>query len=224
MNEIHSFQQKEIQHAQFFYECAMKECETKFQILFSELLMKNERSSIQGVSSRVKTSTSIYEKCDRKGIPIKLDEILSNIFDSAGVRVICSYIDDVYRIREMFLGQDDVILLNEKDFIECPKANGYRSLHLIVQLPVFLSNMKKNVVVEVQLRTAAMDFWASLEHELKYKSDNKDPALINELRVCSDKAHLLDDEMMGLRDRIIEFNQKLERSKKDTEFSRFLNR
>ena len=153
-----------------------------------------------------------------------MDEILSNIFDSAGVRVICSYIDDVYRIREMFLGQDDVILLNEKDFIECPKANGYRSLHLIVQLPVFLSNMKKNVVVEVQLRTAAMDFWASLEHELKYKSDNKDPALINELRVCSDKAHLLDDEMMGLRDRIIEFNQKLERSKKDTEFSRFLNR
>jgi putative GTP pyrophosphokinase len=186
--------------------------------------MKNERSSIQGVSTRVKTSTSIYEKCDRKGIPIKLDEILSNIFDGAGVRVICSYIDDVYRIREMFLGQDDVILLNEKDFIECPKANGYRSLHLIVQLPVFLSNMKKNVVVEVQLRTAAMDFWASLEHELKYKSDNKDPALINELRVCSDKAHLLDDEMMGLRDRIIEFNQKLERSKKDTEFSRFLNR
>ena len=122
-----------------------------------------------------------------------MDEILSNIFDGAGVRVICSYIDDVYRIREMFLGQDDVILLNEKDFIECPKANGYRSLHLIVQLPVFLSNMKKNVVVEVQLRTAA-------------------------------KAHLLDDEMMGLRDRIIEFNQKLERSKKDTEFSRFLNR
>lgn len=93
-----------------------------------------------------------------------------------------------------------------------------------IHLPVFLSNMKKNVVVEVQLRTAAMDFWASLEHELKYKSDNKDPALINELRVCSDKAHLLDDEMMGLRDRIIEFNQKLERSKKDTEFSRFLNR
>ncbi|MBU5581868.1 GTP pyrophosphokinase family protein, partial [Enterococcus sp. S181_ASV_20] len=106
MNEIHSFQKKEIQQAQFFYECAMKECETKFQILFSELLMKNERSSIQGVSSRVKTSTSIYEKCDRKGIPIKLDEILSNIFDGAGVRVICSYIDDVYRIREMFLGQD----------------------------------------------------------------------------------------------------------------------
>ncbi|MGL9747383.1 GTP pyrophosphokinase [Enterococcus sp. DIV0170] len=213
MSENYSFQQKEIQQAQFFYECAMKECETKFQILFSELLMKNERSSIQGVSSRVKTSTSIYEKCVRKNIPITFDEILTNILDGAGVRVICSYVDDVYRIREMFLGQDDVILIKEKDFIKCPKVNGYRSLHLIVQLPVFLSNMKKSIVVEVQLRTAAMDFWASLEHELKYKSDNKDPVLIDELRICSDKANLLDCEMKKLRDRIIAFNQKFEREK-----------
>ena len=134
------------------------------------------------------------------------DTVLKEILDGAGVRIICSYIDDVYRVRDMFLGQDDVVLIQEKNYIQTPKENGYRSLHLIVQIPVFLSNMKKNISVEVQIRTAAMDFWANLEHELKYKNEYKDMTLIKELKQCSDKAYLLDQEMLLLRDRITLFN------------------
>ncbi|MBP1046749.1 GTP pyrophosphokinase family protein [Enterococcus sp. BWM-S5] len=198
--------QMEIQNAQFFFECVMKECETKFSVLLSELSLRNERTAIQRISSRVKSNHSIYEKCRKKNIPVVADTILKEIFDGAGVRIICSYIDDVYRVREMFLGQDDVVLLKEKNYIEAPKENGYRSLHLVVQIPVFLSNMKENVNVEVQIRTAAMDFWANLEHELKYKNEYKDRKLINELKQCSEKAHLLDKEMLLLREKIMQFN------------------
>lgn len=195
-----------IEQAQFFFECGMRECETKLNILQSELTLIKERTAIQRVNSRVKSSSSIYNKCRKKNIPLDKESILSEIFDGAGVRIICSYIDDVYRVRDMFLGQDDVILLKEKDYIKYPKDNGYRSLHLIVQIPVFFSNMKEKVSVEVQLRTAAMDFWANLEHELKYKNENKDFALIQELKLCSDEAHYLDEKMLMLRDKISEFN------------------
>ncbi|MCB5953799.1 GTP pyrophosphokinase [Enterococcus sp. CWB-B31] len=206
MNQSLSHCQMEIRNAQFFFECAMKECETKFNILLAELSLKNEHTAIQRISSRVKSSSSIFEKCRKKKLSVTTDSILNGIFDGAGVRIICSYIDDVYRIREMFLGQDDVVLVKEKNYIQCPKENGYRSLHLIVQIPVFLSTMKKKVNVEVQIRTAAMDFWANLEHELKYKNEYKDMTLIQELKHCSETAHLLDKEMLHLRDRITLFN------------------
>lgn len=196
----------EIEHAQFFFKCVKRECETKFNILQTELSLNSERTAIQRVSARVKSGNSIYEKCLKKNIPVTTKSILHEVFDGAGVRIICAYIDDIYRVRDMFLGQDDVLLLKEKDYISLPKNNGYRSLHLIVQIPVFFSNMKKNVNVEVQLRTTAMDFWANLEHELKYKNDYKDISLIAELKQCSDKTHCIDIEMMSLRDRIIDLN------------------
>lgn len=206
MEQLLSRHQLEIQNAQFFFDCVKKECETKFSVLLSELSLRNERTAIQRISARVKSSRSIYEKCRRKNIPVTTDSILTGICDGAGVRIICSYVDDVYRVRDMFLGQDDVVLIKEKNYIQSPKENGYRSLHLIVQIPVFLSTMKTNINVEVQIRTSAMDFWANLEHELKYKNEHKDVELIEELKHCSEKAHLLDQEMLALRDKIMQFN------------------
>ena len=154
-----------------YYRCAMMEVSTKFQVLDEELSLQFDRNPIETIKTRLKTPESIIEKVTRKNYPLTVEGIEKNMNDVAGVRVICSYTSDIYKLAEIFLQQDDITLIRKKDYIQCPKPNGYRSLHLIVQIPIFLHDQKKLMKVEVQFRTIAMDWWASLEHKIRYKKD-----------------------------------------------------
>ena len=185
------------------YACAMKEIKTKFEILNTEFQLQYHRNPINSIQTRLKSTASIIEKLVKQNKSIDIDSVEENIHDIAGVRVICSYIDDVYLVAEALLKQDDITLVTRKDYIENPKANGYRSLHLIVKVPVFLSERRLEMEVEVQLRTIAMDFWASLEHQLHYKTnfDGKD-ALADELRKCAETISQTDNEMMKIRSKV----------------------
>ena len=149
-----------------YYQCAVMEVETKFKVLNQEYSLQYDKNPIEGIKTRIKSYDSLLKKIRRKDIPLTLTAIEENIQDIAGVRVICSFPDDIYELAESFLKQDDITLIEKKDYIKNPKPSGYRSLHLIVKVPIFLQNTKKLVTVEVQLRTIAMDFWASLEHEI----------------------------------------------------------
>jgi len=182
------------------YACAIKEIKTKFEILNTEFNLQYHRNPINSIQTRLKSTASIIEKLVKLNKSIDIDSVSENIHDIAGVRVICSYIDDVYLVAEALLKQDDITLVTRKDYIANPKDNGYRSLHLIVKVPVFLSERRLEMEVEVQLRTIAMDFWASLEHQLHYKTDfdGKD-ALADELRKCAETIGQTDNEMMQIR-------------------------
>ena len=147
-----------------YYQCAVMEIETKFRVLNQEYSLEYDKNPIEGIKTRIKSYDSIVRKIRRKNIPMSLTAIEENIKDIAGVRVICSFPEDIYELADSFLRQDDIVLIEKKDYIENPKPSGYRSLHLIVQVPIFLQKNKKMVNVEVQFRTIAMDFWASLEH------------------------------------------------------------
>ena len=185
---------------QMLYSCALKEIQTKFEILDTEFKLKYNRNPIASISTRLKRTESIVEKLHRKNMPVTLDHIEKHINDMAGIRVICSYIDDIYLIADALLRQDDVTLIERKDYIENPKENGYRSLHLIVEVPVFLTETKKPMRVEVQIRTIAMDFWASLEHQMKYKQDIPDATwVMNELRDCAAVIRETDERMLAIR-------------------------
>ncbi len=162
----------EIQH---LCNAAIKQLTIKFEILNDEFRVKYERSPIHHIESRLKSQTSIIKKLKKRGVEISAESAMKNINDIAGVRVVCCYIDDVYDVADMLLRQSDVRLICEQDYIKHPNYNGYRSLHLDIQVPIYLSDKTEYVNVEVQLRTVAMDFWASLEHDLKYKSDKKVP-------------------------------------------------
>lgn len=183
------------------YRCALLEVETKFRVLNEEFSLQHERNPIENIKTRLKSPNSIREKMIRKGIPLSLTSMEENLNDIAGIRVICSFLNDIYMLAECLLQQDDVILLERKDYIEHPKPNGYRSLHLIVQIPIFLQNEKKNMRVEVQLRTIAMEFWANLEHRLRYKK-NLDESLVQqtaaELTQCAEISAMLDDKMQRI--------------------------
>ena len=154
-----------------YYRCAMMEVETKFNVLNEELSLRYDRNPIEAVKTRLKTPESIIEKLSRKGCPLTVESIEENISDIAGVRVICAFPTDIYKLAEMFLRQDDINLLEEKDYFKTPKENGYRSLHLVVETPIFLHDSKRMMQVEVQFRTISMDWWASLEHKIRYKKD-----------------------------------------------------
>ena len=154
-----------------FYRCAMMEVETKFNVLNEELSLRYDRNPIEAVKTRLKTPESVIEKLARKGCPLSVESIEENISDIAGVRVICAFPSDIYNLSEMFLRQDDITLLEEKDYFKTPKENGYRSLHLVVETPIFLHDSKRTMKVEVQFRTISMDWWASLEHKIRYKKD-----------------------------------------------------
>ena len=185
------------------YSCALKEVQTKFEVLSTECSLRNNRNPISSISTRLKSTDSILDKLERNGWPITLESMEENLADIAGIRVICPYIDDIYTIADAFLRQDDVTLIRKKDYIESPKPNGYRSLHLIVSVPVFLSETKKNMKVEVQIRTIAMDFWASLEHQMKYKKDVPEAsAIMEELLRCADVIHSTDVRMLRIREHI----------------------
>lgn len=182
-----------------FYECALLEIKTKLDVLDKELSMSNNRSPIESVKMRIKTPSSIYEKLTRKGIEFSVDAISANLEDVAGIRVVSLFIDDIYAIRDYLLKQDDIKVIQEKDYIKNPKDNGYRSLHLIIEIPIFLSNEKKQMHVEVQLRTIAMDFWASVEHHIKYKKNIKnDETVTEEMKYAAELMNQLDKRMMQL--------------------------
>ncbi len=189
---------------QFFsyYKCAIMEVETKFKVLNEQFSVKSESNPIEFISSRVKSYGSIMRKMVKKDIPRNLGSLEDNIYDIAGIRVVCSFIQDIYKLADCLLQQDDITLIKMKDYIQNPKPNGYRSLHLIVEVPIFLENEKRPVKVEVQLRTIAMDFWASLEHKLRYKknlSQEKLDMLAADLKKCADDSAQWDRKMQSIK-------------------------
>ncbi len=187
------------------YRCAIMEVETKFRVLDERFSLAHDRNPIDNIQTRLKSPESIREKLIRKDLPLTLDAIENNLFDIAGVRVVCSFVDDIYMLADCLLRQDDITLIGRKDYIEHPKGNGYRSLHLIVEVPIFLQNEKKLMKVEVQLRTIAMEFWANLEHQLRYKK-NLSPEIIarttRQLNECAQLSSVLDAQMQDIRDMI----------------------
>ena len=162
------------------YQAALKQLQIKFEVLNDEFQVRSGRSPIHHIESRLKSTASIIAKLQNRNYAVTLDSAKQNINDIAGIRVVCSYIDDVYAVAEMLLRQSDVRLVQTQDYIQHPNFNGYRSLHLDIQIPIYLSDHTEHVNVEVQLRTVAMDFWASLEHDLRYKSQKDIPARISQ--------------------------------------------
>ncbi len=192
------------QELMMMYECAIKEVRTKLEVLNAEFSVRYQRNPIEFISCRIKTPASIVKKLHTRNLPVTIEALRENALnDIAGVRVICSFIDDIYAIASMLVDQDDITLIEQKDYIQHPKKNGYRSLHLIVEIPVFFSDQKRSMRVEVQIRTIAMDFWASLEHQLKYKQETPDEeSIIEELRQCADIISSTDQRMLEIRNRI----------------------
>ncbi len=184
-----------------YYECALMEIETKLKVLNNEFAMQHNRNPFESIKCRLKKPMSIVGKMKKKGLDITIDNIVENLTDIAGVRVICSFPEDIYAVSELLTKQDDLKVVQVKDYIRNPKSNGYRSLHLILDVPIFLSKQKKYMKVEVQFRTIAMDFWASLDHKLKYKKDNlKHPEIIaQELKKCADTITAMDYKMQEIR-------------------------
>lgn len=183
-----------------YYRCAILAIETKFNILNEEFALRFDRQPISAVKTRLKNPLSIYDKMVKRGYPLTLESIETNLSDIAGVRVICSFVDDVYMLSAALKKQDDVRILEEKDYISTPKENGYRSLHLIVAVPIFLQQEKREMKAEIQLRTIAMDSWASLEHQLRYKKDTEfDDQMAADIRYCADLSAELDRRMDRLR-------------------------
>lgn len=205
----HLFAEEEerFQKMMMMYSCAIKEVKTKLQVLNDEFSMTKNRNPIEFIKTRIKQPDSIATKLKKKGYPITVESVRQHLNDVAGVRVICAFIDDIYKVADMLSAQDDVVLIKTKDYIKKPKMNGYRSLHLIVEVPVFFSDHKENMRVEVQIRTIAMDFWASLEHQVKYKKDIKDAEnIVYELRACADVINRTDFHMQAIRDNIVEID------------------
>ena len=193
----------QFQKLMMMYNCAIREVKTKLEVLNDELSLDSKRNPIEYIQSRVKKPVSIVQKLQRRGLPLSLDSVIESLNDVAGIRVICSFVDDIYHIAEMLINQDDIRLIKVKDYIKNPKPNGYRSYHLIVEIPVFFSNKKQPLRVEVQIRTMAMDFWASLEHKMKYKKNDPNATLlVDELRECAEIIAQTDQKMMELRKRI----------------------
>ena len=186
-----------------YYRCAMMEVETKFRVLNEELSLEYDRNPIETIKTRLKSVDSIADKLSRQNLSMTVDNIENNMHDVAGVRVICGFPSDIYTLSEAFLNQDDITLIERKDYMANPKPNGYRSLHLIVEIPIFLHDEKKPMKVEVQFRTISMDWWASLEHKMRYKKDVKVPAdITQELRECAEAAAILDNRMEQIQKKI----------------------
>ena len=197
-----------MQHSQAFqememmYACAIREVQTKAEVLNDEMSVRYHRNPISSITSRVKKPESIAQKLYKKGLPFTVEAIMSNLTDVAGVRIICEFIDDIYSIAAMIAMQDDLKLINIKDYIKYPKPNGYRSYHMIVEIPVFFSKGKTPMRVEIQIRTMAMDFWASLDHELKYKKNiapEEEEIIAQELLACAERIAETDEIMQQIR-------------------------
>lgn len=186
------------------YRSAIREITTKLEILNDELSSSTKQNPIESIQSRIKRPQSIAQKLQRNQQPVTVESIARNLNDVAGIRVICPFINDIYAVEKMLLQQDDVRLISRKDYIRSPKESGYRSLHLVVEIPVFFSMRKENIRVEIQIRTVAMDFWASLEHQIRYKNDSPQvQEIANELKECADTIARTDEKMQALRQRIL---------------------
>ncbi len=197
----------EFRNLMMLYTCALKEITTKFEVLDEEFSVRFNRNPVEEIKSRLKSPNSIFDKLKRKGLPITVQAVRDNLFDVAGVRIICSFPEDIYNLADMLTRQDDIKLIRTKDYIANPKENGYRSLHLIVQVPIFLSDRTEYMNVEVQLRTIAMDFWASIEHKVRYKKDIKNTEIVSSgLKECADIISNLDIYMQNIHHYIDEEN------------------
>lgn len=207
---------REFRDLRMRYHAAIKEISTKLEVLDNEFSVRNDYNPIHHMQCRLKSIESIVDKIGRKGWPMEMESVYK-VMDFAGVRVVCNYIDDIYTVEESLLRQDDIKLLKRKDYIKNPKESGYRSLHLIVQVPIFLQNTKKLVYVEVQFRTIAMDFWASLEHKLQYKKnipESQSKFLKDELYDCAQQSAALDKRMQNIRN-VIAASETAEEEKQD---------
>ena len=196
-----------IEQMNAYYRCAIMEIETKFKVLSEQFSLKYDRNPIETIKSRLKSQDSILKKMGRKGMPVTLENMEREIDDIAGVRVICSFVEDVYMLADCLLQQDDITLLEKKDYIRYPKDSGYRSLHLIFEVPIFLQNEKRQMKVEVQIRTLAMDLWASQEHKLRYKKsipEDEEESISNELAECAQILSSVDTRMQALRTKLSE--------------------
>ena len=206
-DSLHSFQQFMASSRDLMscYRCAIMEIETKFRVLDERFSLAHDRNPIDDIQSRLKSPESIRDKLLRKNLPFTLEAIEQNLFDVAGVRIVCSFIDDIYMLADCLMQQDDITLIQQKDYIKQPKANGYRSLHLIVEVPIFLQDEKRLMKVEVQLRTIAMEFWANLEHQLRYKKDLPPEVIAKteaQLYECAKLSSVLDTHMQDIKDTI----------------------
>ncbi len=196
---------EEMNETLLIYRSAIKEVKTKLDILDDELKIRRKRNPIEYMKSRVKTPGSIMDKLQRKGLEMSIYAAKKNLNDIAGIRVICSFVGDIYDIADMLKRQDDIKVIEEKDYIKNPKSNGYRSLHLVVEVPIFFSDHVESVRVEVQIRTIAMDFWASLEHKLYYKKSGETPIHItNDLKECADLIASTDIRMQDIHRKVDE--------------------
>ena len=185
------------------YRCAMEEIATKLRNLNDEFALLYDRNPFETIKTRIKRPVSILEKMKRRGFPVTIENMRRELSDIAGVRVSCSFQEDIYTLADLLLEQDDIRLIQKKDYIEHPKPNGYRSFHLIVEVPVFLSSGKIMRRVEIQFRTIAMDFWASLDHKLRYKKNLKHgESIAAELKDCADAISRIDGKMQDILIRI----------------------
>lgn len=189
----------QLQQMMMLYEAGIREIKTKLDILNDESRLTGKSGPIESIKTRIKSPRSIIRKLKRRGFPISLQSMMENLNDIGGIRVVCPFIDDIYTVADMLFRQDDVTLIEQKDYIKNPKPNGYRSLHIILEVPIFLSESTRPVRVELQLRTIAMDFWASLEHQLRYKADMEVPAhIVEDLKACAEVIAATDKEMQAI--------------------------
>ncbi len=192
-----------MQEMHHLYNSALKQLQIKFEVLNDEFNVKYARSPIHHVESRLKSTPSIIKKLDKLNCEISIAAAKKYINDLAGIRVVCCYVDDVYSVADMLLRQSDIKLLKKHDYIKQPNYNGYRSLHLDIEIPIYLSDRTEYVCAEVQLRTVAMDFWASLEHHLRYKSNKNIPSdLCSEMLDCANEIAKIDIKMQEIYKKI----------------------
>ena len=183
---------------QHLYDSAIEIVKTQLEILDSEFNVKFQRNPIHNVESRLKSPQSIINKLEKKGLPLTAESARRNLLDIAGIRLTCYYIDDIYTIAQIITCHDNFVALKVKDYILNPKSSGYRSYHMVISVPVYLSNSKQYAPVEIQIRTIAMDFWASLEHQLKYKGGKVPAELSEQLRECADTISDTDQKMQNI--------------------------
>ena len=185
------------------YHCAILEMRTKLEVLSDDLAVRYRRNPIEFIESRLKKPSSIARKLKKMGLEVTVENMTEHLSDIAGIRVLCAYIDDIYEIARMLARQTDVRIITVKDYIKNPKENGYRSYHMIVEIPVFFSDKERPVRCEIQIRTIAMDFWATLDHDMQYKKQVEDAdQIMKELKACAEIIHNTDEKMMRLRERI----------------------
>ena len=189
----------------FLYESALKQMTMKAEMLNDEFVCRYRYNPIEHIKSRLKTADSIVRKLKQDGYEVTIDNMNTRLSDIAGVRIICSFTSDIYQIADVLERQEDVTVLYVKDYIKHPKPNGYKSYHMVVSVPVYLTDGRRDVKVEVQIRSVAMDFWASLEHQIRYKNDSPEvKAIAEELRICADTIAATDVKMQELKLRISE--------------------